>query len=467
MTAIIPPATAQQLRDRVPGVPLHLPGEPDYETTRLPWNLASDLRPAAVALPGSTDEVAAVVAAAVDLGLRVAPQGTGHGAGAMPADLADTVLLRTSAMRGVDVDPAAALVTVQAGTWWIDVVEAAGVHGLAVLHGSSPDVGVVGYSLSGGIGWYARAHGMQVNAIVEAEVVTGSGQVVRASGSENPDLFWAIRGGGGSFGVVTSLTFRALRLTHAHAGVMVWDATHAAELLPRWARWAADAPEEVTTSFRLMSLPPIEAIPEPFRGRQLVIIDGAVSGDDERARHVLDPLRTLPPEVDTFARVPVTALSRLHMDPEDPSAAVSGTAMLADLPQAAIDALLAAVGPGSGSTLVAVELRQLGGALGRPAPGAGALPQLDGGFLLYALGLAMTPEMAADSRRWADVAVAAAAPWANGATYLNFADDPVDVATAFTPQRWTRLQQVLARTDPRGTFRAQHPVPLPDPDVRA
>lgn len=461
MTAIDTPAIGHQLRQRTGDVPLHLPGEPEYEATRLPWNLASDLRPAAVALPRTTDEVAAVVTAAVDLGLQVAPQGTGHGAGAMPADLADTVLLKTTAMRGVTVDPAAGLVTAQAGAWWIDAVEAAAPHGLAVLHGSSPDVGVVGYSLSGGIGWYARAHGMQVNAIVEAEVVTGTGQVVRASGSENPDLFWALRGGGGSFGVVTALTFRALRFDHAHAGMMVWDASHAAELLPRWARWAADAPEEVTTSFRLMSLPPIEEIPEPFRGRQLVIVDGAVLADDERAGTILQPLRTLPPEVDTFARVPVTALSRLHMDPEDPSAAVSGTAMLQGLPDEAMDSLLAAVGPGSGSTLVAVELRQLGGALGRPAPAAGALPQLDGQFLLYALGLAMTPEMAADSRRWADAAVTAVQPWVTGSTYLNFADDPVDVATAFPAASWDRLQVVRQRVDPRGTFRAQHPVTLP------
>lgn len=436
---------------------VHLPGDAGYDAARAAWNAFVDQRPAAVAVPSSTAEVVEVVRAAAAAGLRVAPQGTGHNAGALGA-LDDVVLLSTAAMTGVTVDPATRRVRVGAGTLWEEAVDAAAAHGLAVLHGSSPDVGVVGYTLGGGIGWYSRSLGMAAHAVTGAEVVVGDGRVLDVDETHHPEVLWALRGGGGNVGVVTALEFAGFPFTHAHAGMLVWDWAHAAAVLPVWARWAADAPDTVTTAFRLLQLPPIPDIPEPFRGRQLVVIDGAVLADDADAEAVLAPLRALEPEMDTFARVPTPTLKRLHMDPEGPTPAVSRTATLAELPDEAVDALLAAGGPGSGSTLLIFELRQLGGALARPAAVPAVLSHLDGQFVLFAVTMALSPEMAAQGEADADRVVAAAAPWVGGRPYLNFAEQPTDASAAYRAEDCARLAAVRATVDPHGIVLGTHPV---------
>ncbi|MDT7545436.1 MAG: hypothetical protein QOE99_1546 [Actinomycetota bacterium] len=450
---------AEALRGLCGGA-VHLPGDPGYDDARIPWNVAIDQRPAAVVYPACTEEVAAVVRAAAAAGLRVAPQGTGHNAGPL-GNLDDVVLLRTSAMTGVTIDPEAGTARVKAGTLWLDVVEAAAEHGLAVLHGSSPDVGVVGYSLGGGMGWYARALGLQTNAITAAEVVTAAGTVLHADATTNPEIFWALRGGGGNVGIVTELEFRTFPFSTAYAGWLVWDASEAARVLPAWARWAVDAPDAVTTSIRLLQIPPIPEMPEPFRGRHILMVDGAVLADDDEADRILAPLRALAPEMDTFARTPVEGLIRLHMDPEGPSPFTSATSVLAELPDAAVDALLAAAGPSSGSTLLLAELRQLGGALARPALGAGALPRLEGQFVFFAGAIAATPEMGAAGYADAHAAVAALAPWANERQYLNFAEEPVDTASGYSANDWSRLVAIRAAADPHGRLVANHGVTGP------
>ena len=358
---------ASSLRSLCGGA-IHLPGDPGYDAARMPWNVAVDQRPAAVAYPANAEEVADVVRAARALGLRVAAQGTGHNAAPL-GRLDDVVLLRTSGMTTVTVDPEARTARADAGVLWDDVVQAVSEHGLAALHGSSPDVGVAGYSLGGGMGWYARELGLQANSLTAVELVTPDGTFVRADAQNEPELFWALRGGGGNFGVVTALEFRLYPIESAYAGWLVWDGSQAREVLTRWADWAATAPDKVTTAFRILNVPPIEEMPPPFRGRTIVVINGAVLGDVAAAEQILAPLRELGPEMDNFESMPAAALSRLHMDPEGPTPSVSSTLVLGDLPAAAIDAFVAATGPGSGSHLVAAELRQLGGALGPPARG--------------------------------------------------------------------------------------------------
>ena len=176
-----------------------VPGDPTFDEARQAWNLTVDQRPAAVVLPVTAADVAAVVTFAREHDLRVAPQGTGHGASAM-GDLSDTILVRMSSMRGVEIDPEARVARAEAGVIWIEVVEAAAEHGLAALAGSSPDVGVVGYTLGGGLSWLARKHGIGANQVTAIEVVTADGSFVRTDAENEPDLFWALRGGGGSFG---------------------------------------------------------------------------------------------------------------------------------------------------------------------------------------------------------------------------------------------------------------------------
>jgi FAD/FMN-containing dehydrogenase len=439
---------------------VQLPGDPGYDAARLPWNVAVDQRPAAVTYPRDVAQVQEVVRAAAAADLRVAPQSTGHNAGPLAAQgLDDVVVLRTSAMTGVTVDPARRIARVEGGALWIHATEPAAEHGLAALHGSSPDVGIAGYSLGGGIGWYARKLGLATNSLTAVELVTADGEHVRADAHRNRELFWAVRGGGGSFGVVTALEFRLYPIETAYAGMMVWDLARAEAVLREWAAWAPGAPDEVTTALRVLNLPPLPDIPEPLRGRSVAVLDGAVLAGDGQAESILGGLRALHPEIDTFTRVPARTLTRLHMDPEGPSPFVSGTAMLEACPQDAVDAFLGEVGTGSTTSLLLAELRQLGGALGRDHEGGGALKRLDAQFLAFAGAMAVTPEMAAQGEHDAHRLVKALSPWANGRNYLNFAEAAVDPRTGYDELTWLRLKGIRSAVDPHGLFVGNHRIP--------
>jgi FAD binding domain len=449
---------AAALRD-LAGGRVHLPGDAEYDGARMPWNVAVDQRPAAVALPQTTAEVSALVRAAAENGLKIAPQSTGHNAAPLAArGLDDTVIVRTSEMNSVTIDPSRRSARVEGGAMWMDAVEPAGLHGLAALHGSSPDVGIAGYSLGGGTGWYARQHGLACNSLTAVEVVVGDGTLVRADAEHEAALFWALRGGGGSFGVVTALEFQLYPIETAYAGMLMWDIAETEKVLRTWAAWAPGAPDEVTTSFRILRLPPIPDIPEFLRGRSVVMIDGAVLGSDDRGSEVLAGLRALQPEIDTFGRVPAPTLSRLHMDPEGPTPAVSSCSTLESLPDAGVDAFIAAIGPDAQTSLLFGELRQFGGALGRPHDGGGALAKLDAEFLAFGLAIAATPEMAAQGQIDAAGFSSELAPWANDGNYLNFSENPVDPQTAYSDDAWLKLTGIRSAVDPDDVFQANHKV---------
>src|SRR3954447_25410881 len=259
MTIIDPADALENLRNQC-GATVALPGDEAYDAGRSGFNLGLDLRPAAVAHPADAFEVAAVVRAARAAGLRVAPQSTGHNAGPL-GDLRDTLLLRTGALRGLEIDPLRRIARVGAGCRWEEIVDAAAPHGLYPLHGSSPTVGVAGYSLGGGMGWLARSHGLQTNILTAVELVTPEGELVRTDAEHDPELFWALRGGGGNFGIVTALEFRLYPLREIYAGFMLWDWSEAARVLKTYAVWAAGAPDHVTTSLRIMQFPVMDEIP--------------------------------------------------------------------------------------------------------------------------------------------------------------------------------------------------------------
>lgn len=442
------------------GGAVHLPGDPAYDMARSPWNLQmSEDYPAAVAYPAFPDEVSDVVRAAAAAGLHVAAQGTGHGAPALEGRLGDAVLLRTSAMNDVSLDVEKRTARVGAGVLWGDLAEAAGAHGLAALHPSSPDVGVVGYSIGGGIGWYARQLGLQCNSVTAAELVLADGTFVRATAEAEADLFWAIRGGGTPLGVVCSLEFGLFPVQTVVAGFLIWDWTAVEEVLPGWVAWCEGAPDEVTTSFRLLSVPDDGSVPAELRGRRVAIMDGVVLGEDAFAADVLSGLRALGPEIDTMDRVSAASLVRLHLDPEGPTPAYASSTLVTRLPDEAIAAIVAAVGPGSGNGLAMAELRQLGGALARPAPGGGILSTLDGSFL--ALGVGLEPDPADWAQQREDTArfLAAVEPWRTGREYLPMVDDSIDTRKAFPPSVHARLSEIRRAADPHGLFMPPHPSP--------
>ncbi|MBD8870525.1 FAD-binding oxidoreductase [Nocardioides donggukensis] len=456
-----PPASgpAESLRGLCGGR-VHLPGEPGYDAARAAWNLAVDQRPAAVALPQDVDDVVAVVRAAAAAGLRVAPQSTGHNAGPLAhAGLEGTVLVRLSDMTGVDIDPGARTARVVGGTLWQDVVAAAAPHGLAALHGSSPDVAVAGYSLGGGLSWYARRHGLAAHQLTAVEIVTADGTLLRADAEHHADLFWALRGGGGGLGVVTALEFRLLPLADVYGGMLLWDRAHAPEVLRAWTTWTRHLPDSVTTSVRVMSFPPLPELPPFLSGRRLVVVDGAVLEDDGTAEDLLRPLRDLGPEMDTFARMPAAGLIDVHMDPPQPTPAVSGHAMIESVPEEAVAALLAEVGPDADTSLLFAELRHLGGALATAPPGAGALSHLPTEYALYCVAVAMTPELAKRGSADAARVVEALRPWSSARTYLNFAEESVDPRTGYPDETWSRLVRLKEEIDPDGVFLGNHPLP--------
>jgi len=432
------------------------PGEERWDAARQAFNLAIDQQPSFVAYPESVDDVVAIVEYARDNGLRVAPQRTGHAAGALDS-LADTVLLRTERLHGVEVDPEACRARVQAGAQWADVTAVASPHGLAALAGSSPNVGVVGYTLGGGLSFLSRKLGFAANSVTAIELVTAEGRVVRADADNEPELFWALRGGGGSFGIVTAIEFELHETPELYAGALFFPLARAAEVMRAWHSVASAAPEELMTIGRFLQVPDVEGPPPPLRGRAFAVIEAIYLGDEATATELLRPVRDLGPEIDTLAPVEPAALGQLHMDPPEPVPAATDHVLTTDLPPAGLDALIAAAGPDAGSSLVSVELRQTGGALAREEANRGALASIPGAFSLFAVGALMDPALESKVREDLARVRAAVAPYEAG-RYFNFSDAPADADAFFDDDTLARLRAVKAEWDPDGRFVAAHPV---------
>jgi hypothetical protein len=324
------------------------PADEEWDAARQAWNLAVDQRPAAVALPQSSQDVVAIVDFAREHGLRVAPQGTGHNAHPLEHRLVDSILVKTERMRGVEIDAEKRRARIEAGAIWSDVTGPAGEHGLAAMAGSSPDVGVVGYTLGGGLSWLARRHGLAANHVNAIELVTADGLEIRTDHDNDPDLFWALRGGGGSFGIVTALEIELLPITHVYAGAMFWPQDRVREVLQAWREWThQELPDEIISVGRVLNVPPFEEIPQPVRGRSFVVIEAIYLGDEAEGAELIAPLRAFEPEIDTFATIPTPALSHLHMDPEQPVPGKGDGMLLDELPPHLIDAFVkASTGPG-------------------------------------------------------------------------------------------------------------------------
>jgi hypothetical protein len=436
------------------------PEHAGFDEARRAFNLAIDQRPAAVAFPESAQDVAAAVLFAREFDLRVAAQGTGHNAGPL-GSLEDTILLKTERMRGVSIDPARRTARVEAGTLWLEVVQAAARHGLAALAGSSPNVGVVGYTLGGGVSFLARRYGLSANHVTGVELVTADGRLVRVDREHEPDLFWALRGGGGSFGVVTAMEFELFPITHAYAGILWYPIDRGPEVLHAWRELTNTErlPDELTTIGRFLNLPPIPEIPEPVRGKSFAVVEVYHLGDPADADELLAPLRALGPVNDTIATVPMTALSPIHMDPEQPVPYDGDGLMVEHLPSDGVDALVEVAGAHADFPLLSVELRHLGGELRRTRPDHGALGSLDADYLMFAIGMVPAPELEAPVRTQVQAVKDSLAPWAARHMYLNFAETQRDAATFFTEQAYHRLRRIKTAIDLHNVIRSNHPIP--------
>lgn len=396
--------------------PVHLPGTPGYDSLRRPLNPALDPRPAVVVEAGGTADVREAVLAARRHALPFAVQATGHGTH-VAAD--DALLLRTGAMASVLVDPDRRVARVGPGARWRDVLDAARPFGLAPLSGSSPDVGVTGYTLGGGLGWLGRKHGLAADSVLRALVVTADGSLETASENRNADLFWALRGGGGSFGVVTGLEFRLYPVAPVLAGAMTFDAARAADVLGFYRSFVETIPDDLSTAVLV-------------RGDTLTI-KAMYAGDASVGRRLLQPLWTVagPARTDGMRVVDYA------------DAAMGGTAarvfdQYRTLDDAVVSALVTA------SAAATVEVRHWGGRIARDQ---GAAAHRDAPLAVI---VDAVPEPAV-----ADVL----ARHGTGSSFLNFLYDPSRTASAFTPANWERLRRVKAAWDPERVFDAGHAVP--------
>jgi hypothetical protein len=438
-----------------------VPADSDWDQVRLAWNLAVDQNPEAVVFAESAGDVAATVRFAAGNGLKVAAQGTGHGAGPLPP-LDGTILLKTERMRGIAIETEERTARVEAGVLSIELAEAAGAHGLTSLPGSSPDVGVIGYTLGGGLSWLGRQYGFACNSVTGIDLVTATGEEKSVTAVDDPDLFWALRGGGGGYAIVTALHLALLPIAEVYGGILIFPAELGAGAFRAYRDWAMTAPEEVTSVARLLRPPPIPDVPEPLRGVPLITIDACFTGDPAAGDELIAPLRAIgEPIMDTFGPMPAAGLCRIHMDPEQPVPGLTAQAPIAELTDEAIEAFVAnSPGPETGSTLLLAELRHLGGALGRRTEAAGALDKLDFPFVMEAVGALMAPDagetVPRDLKRLED----ALAPFRAAGGYFNFVDSPCDVDSILPAETCVRLADVKRKWDPAGTIVANHAVAL-------
>jgi FAD/FMN-containing dehydrogenase len=438
------------------GGDLVLPDDAGWDEARQAWNLAIDQDPKAVAYVTGAEDIAAVVRYAGEHDLGVVTQGTGHGAGSL-AWPDDVLLVKTERMNEVEVDADAERARADAGVLWRDALNAAQEHGLAGLAGSSPDVGVVGYSLGGGLGWLGRRYGLACNSVHAVELVTADGEHRRVDAGSEPELFWALRGGGGGFGIVTAIEFDLYPLPEVYAGNLIFDGGNGREIFHRYREWAATTPDEVTSIARLLHPPPLPFVPEPLRDRLVVTLGVTFAGDESDGADAVAPLREIDdPIMDTFATIPSAGLVTVHMDPEQPVPAAGFHTLLDEVSDETIDAFVDAAGPGSGSPLLVAELRQLGGALSTSTPDAGALPFIDAPYVLNAIGSLMDPSAEPAITRQFDVIRDGLARWSTSGCYLNFAEQRAEFDTLFSAESCERLTAVKERWDPENRFRANY-----------
>jgi len=443
----------RDLRDRLAG-DLVLPGDAAFDLARQAWNLAVDQRPVAIVYPDSADDVVTTVRAATTLGIRIAFNAGGHNAG--PIDWSqDTLLLKMERLSSIEIDADARRARIGAGVLGKPLAVAAGAHGLAYLAGTSPDVGVAGYALGGGLSWMIRTYGLACNSILGAEVVTADGWLVRTDHQREPELFWALRGGGGNVAAVTSLELELVPVAEIFAGGLFWPIERAAEILTAWRSWIERVPETCESLGRMLQLPDLPFLPDHLRGRSFVLVEAAILGTADEADALVQPLRDLGPEIDTMAMMPTSHLSLVNMDPDFPLPYSGEGILLTDLPPTAVDPIVEAF---VGSPLLHLEVRHLGGAAAVRSADHGLLDAIDEPFVAFTFGIAPDAEARAAVDRHVELVLGALGPWDSGRRYLNFAESAMDPRSIYPAEGYERFQRVKAHYDPTGLFRANHAI---------
>ncbi|MEH3055373.1 MAG: FAD-binding oxidoreductase [Patulibacter minatonensis] len=427
------------------------PGEPGYELAR-PWNVAVRQEPVVVVEATGADDIVATVRCAAAHGLKVAVRRTGHGAVHIDGP---TVLVHTGLLDEIEVDVEARTARVGAGAIWQQVLDAATPHGLAPLVGSSPNVGVAGFLTGAGIGPFVRTFGLSSDHVRAITVVTGDGRVLRATPSDHAELFWGLRGGKGTLGIVTEVEIDLVDLPGFYGGALYFGADDAAVVIEAWRELCARLPEHANTSLAILQLPPLPQIPAPIAGMMSIAVRFTTTEPSDVGETLLAPLRAAAtPILDGIASMPYAAVGAVHADPVDPVPSSETSMLLREFPGQAAERLVQLAGPGSGSPQTAVELRLLGGALARPGAHRSAFSHREAAFTVLAVGV-LAPETAELVPGHGAAIMDALSPWSTGGTLPNFTttDDPERLARCYDDDTRHWLGALADQHDPAGVLR--------------
>ncbi len=435
--------------------PVFCPDEPGYAEEAAAFNASVVHRPDVIVGATNAADVQAAVRWAAESGLRVFVQATGHGA-TSPID--GGVLITTSRMQDLHIDPHSRLAVIDAGVKWRRVIDEAAPFELAPLNGSSSDVGAIGFTLGGGLAVLGRTFGFASDWVVAFDVVLPDGSFQRVTAEDGSELFWALRGGKTNAAIVTSMTVELLPVGEFFGGAIYWDGQHAEELLRAYAGWTQSLPEEMTTALSLKRLPPMPDVPEPLQGKLTVHLAVAYVGDEQDGIELLRPMREIAePIIDYVGMMPTTECDKIHNDPEHPVPMVYSGNVLNDLSSDAIDALIAEAGPDAQCPLLMIELRHLGGAMVRRESDDAVGIRQDG-FAVFYLG-ALMPEIAAIVPGAIEQVKTALDVYATGGSFVNL-HGPVssedDRRRPWSDEIGSRLAALKERLDPDGRFAFGH-----------
>jgi FAD/FMN-containing dehydrogenase len=460
ITPVLGEATVQELREAIRGDVLR-PGEDGYQEACRIWNGAFDeRRPAAIVSCTGAADVIAAVGFARSNDLDIAVRGGGHSiAGFSSCD--GGIVIDLSQMRSVRVDPDARRAYVGPGAVWGDVDHETQAHALATTGGLVSTTGVAGFTLWGGIGWLMRKYGLACDNLIAADVVTADGCLVHASESENPELLWGLRGGGGNFGIVTQFEFALHPVGPTlYAGLIFFSAEHGAELMRIFREWAPDAPDEITAALNLTTAPPLPVVPEEWHGRKVIALIAVSTGPvDEAEAHFRRFREAAEPVADLLGPMPYTAMQTL-IDPLWPKGihAYFKATNLARLDDDLIERLCeqhqAAPGP-----QCEIHIHQMGGAVGRAGDESTAFSERSMPYVLNAVTGWHDPGDAAAHTEWARTVIDAAAAASTGRAYVNFLGDTDAAATSYGPQTYARLAALKRTYDPTNVFHLNQNIP--------
>ena len=450
----IPAPALDALRTGLRGT-LCLPGEAGYDAARTIWNAMIDRRPAAIVRAAGAADVMLAVRTARDNGLTLAVRAGGHNiAGNAVSD--GGLMLDLSPMKSVRIDTGSLTARVEPGVTLREFDHEAQAFGLATPLGINSTTGIAGFTLGGGFGWISRKHGLTVDNLISVDVVTADGKLLHASNQENPDLFWAVRGGGGNFGVATSFEYRLHPVgPQVIAGLIVHPFANAKELLREYRRFVQSAPDEVSAWVVLRQAPPLPFLPPEVHGKEVVVLAVCAIGDIKEAEKAVAPLRAIgKPIADVIGPAPFAAWQQAFDPLLTPGARNYWKSHdFAKLDDGLIDTLVDAAGrlPGGECEVVLVRL---GGAVNRLPANATAYPHRDAEYIMNVH--TRWREAADDAKciAWARQLFDATAPFATGGVYVNFMpeDEGQRVAKGAYGPNYDRLASIKAKYDPKNLF---------------